>query len=84
MGDVAFWQWAAGIGFGLVFTLIGYIFRTVPKLRADINGYKISYEREKQTTDRYEKAQDRTESAIAIGREVAKALGKLPPESRQE
>lgn len=54
--------------------LVGYAFKT----RADSTGWKISYEREKSRADNYARAEERTADAIAIGREVARALGKLP------
>lgn len=57
--------------------LVGYAFKT----RADAAGWHTSYDREKDRADNYARAEERTAAAIAIGREVAKALGKLPPEA---
>jgi hypothetical protein len=54
---------------------LGYAFKT----RADAQGWKTSYEREKDRSDAYAKAEDMTKLGTIIGAEFAKAVGKLPP-----
>jgi hypothetical protein len=74
------WQWIAGIEAGLVIALIGYIFKSIPKLRADLAGMTTSYEREKERVSDMVAVERDAKQAAAIGLAVAQALGKLPAE----
>lgn len=70
-----------GIGWTTVFALIGYIFRTVPKLRADLTGMRMSYEREKERVAEMGAVERDAKQAALIGQAVARALGRLPEQS---
>jgi hypothetical protein len=89
----AVWQWVAGAGWGLVFTLIGYIFnrllrhrdqvaalaQQLAKAAADLTGMTTAYNRERERVNEMEAVERDAKQAAAIGLAVAKALGKDVP-----
>jgi hypothetical protein len=60
--------------------LIGFSFKT----RADAQGWKTSYEREKERSEAYVAAERDTKLAVEIGARVAEALGRLPLTPKKE
>lgn len=59
---------------GAIAGLIGYVFTT----KADAQGWRTSYEREKERSEQYASAERDTKLAAAIGAKFVEALGQLP------
>ena len=91
MNDVALWQWLTATGWGLVITLIGYIFNRLLRHRdqvsglaselakagADLAGMTTAYNRERERVTEMEAVERDAKNAAMIGQAVAKALGKI-------
>lgn len=71
-----------GIETSILIPVVGWAFRMygrVSKAAADSAGWKQSYDREHETTERYRKAEDLANQRQMITDSVLAALGKLPP-----
>lgn len=71
-----------GIVVSILIPVVAWSFKTVGRANraeADSAGWKQSYEREHETTERYRKAEDMANQRQMITDSVLAALGKLPP-----